>query len=155
MKADAFRRNFWLLDGLIGIVFGLWIGYELQLVADSGGFLFKEIFTAALIGAFSYFLAFVIGFSLSKKLQRIPSWVFISVLGSLFFAFNKYIVLYLIENWNSRESDSIIQYILQLLPQQIISFVFITILAAIPLGCMYLGTRLVIYCVEKLKPKIL
>ncbi len=62
MKVEDFKRNFWAFDGLTGIAFGLWIGRSLQLDADSGAFLFWNVLTAALIGAFSYFLALIVGF---------------------------------------------------------------------------------------------
>jgi len=151
MKVEDFKRNFWTFDGLIGIAFGLWIGYSLQLEADSGTFLFRSVLTAALIGAFSYFLALFAGFLLSKKFRKIPSWVYISVLGAVFFAFNKYVVLYLIKNWQYRESESVAEYILHFFLGQIISFIFISTYAALPLICVFLGIRLVIYYLKKLE----
>ena len=151
MKEDSFRRSFWIFDGLIGVAYGIWIGNTLQLVADSGEYLYEKVLTASLIGAFSYLTALFVGFLLSRKFRKIPSWLWMSVLGAMFFAFNKYVVWYLIENWNSRKSDSISEYLLWLMSERIASFSFITIFAALPLIIIFLAIRLSFYGFEKLR----
>jgi hypothetical protein len=61
MKRNAFVENFWLFNSLIGIVFGIWIAIEFQLLADSNEYILSKIITASLIGAFSYGLALILG----------------------------------------------------------------------------------------------
>ncbi len=100
MKEKTFSKSFWIFDGLIGTVFGFLIGRISQVTADSGEFLFKKVLTASLIGMFSYLLAFLVGFLFSGKFRKFPSWIWITILGAMLFAFNKYIVWYLMENCN-------------------------------------------------------
>lgn len=151
MKGNVFRQNFWTLDGLIGVLFGLWIGRSFQLIADSGEYISRKVLIAILIGAFSYVLALFVGFLFSKRYQKVPSWLWITVLGAIFFSFNKYAIWYLIENWNTRKSDNILEHTFVLFPQQMVSVIFISAFLIILLSSAFLSVRMIIYCFSKLK----
>lgn len=154
MKANVYTQNFWFFDGLLGITFGFWLGRESQIFADSGEYLPEKVLVATLIGIFSYILAICTGFLLSKKFQQIPSWIWITVLESIFFAFSKYIVLYLMENRNGGESEKLMEYFIRMIPQQIESFVVISVIAMIPLILFFLAIRFVFYFIKQFSVKI-
>lgn len=154
MKASAFRRNIWSLDGLVGILFGFWIGYVFQLEADSSSYLPDKILVASLIGGISYLLALFIGLMVRRRFQII-SYLWISISGAMFFAFNKYVIWYLIENYRYSKSTSVSGYILQLLPQQTGSFLIVWVFTLILLLFLFLSIRSAIYAFEKLKPKMI
>lgn len=154
MKANVYTQNFWFFDGLLGIAFGFWLGRESQIFADSGEYLPEKVLVATLIGLFSYVLAVFAGFLLSKKFQQIPSWIWITVLGAIFFAFSKYVVLYLIENRNIGESEKLMEYILLMIPQRIESFVAISVISMIPLILFFLAIRFVFYFIKQFSVKI-
>jgi len=153
MKANAFRRSLWLFDGLVGIIFGFWIGRTLQLEADSGDYLPNKILAASLIGVFSYLLALLVALTVKKRFQII-SYIWISILGGMLFAFNKYIIWYLIENWSYSKSHSVLEYVIQLLPRQIVSFSFIWAFTSFLSFFIFLLIRLFIYCFERLRLKL-
>ena len=109
------RRNHWYLNLLGMIASGLFVGYERQVIADSGDRFLDKIIVSMFIAGSSYLLAFLL-FPKRETVYKIPSWVLMGVLGSAICFLNLHVIKYSIDNWGYRKSDSVAEYMLAHLP---------------------------------------
>jgi hypothetical protein len=87
-------------SNLIGaITTGLFIGYERQIIADSGQVFPNKILTSILIATGSYFLAFLL--CNKRTIYHLPDWSLIAVFGSVICFFSLHVIKYSIDNWNA------------------------------------------------------
>lgn len=74
-----FKKDLWILDLIISLIFNVFIGY----------FLFRDSMTGErdwiiiLYGTTAYFITFVLAFYLQKKSMWIRSWMWLGIVGAL------------------------------------------------------------------------
>jgi hypothetical protein len=119
------RRNYWYLNLLGMLASGLFIGYERQVTADSGDRFLDKILVSMFIADGSYLLAFLL-FPKRETVYKVPSWVLMAVLGSAICFLNLHVIKYSIDNWGYRKSDSVIEYMVDHLPDMGMGFLIIT-----------------------------
>jgi hypothetical protein len=140
VKSES-RIRYWYLDLLGMIASGLFIGYFRQHVADSGQSHPDEILKSMSIGGCAYLLGFII---LMKRemFWRVPYWVTLAIAGSAVCSFSLHIVKYAVDNWAYRKSDSVVRYLLWLLPDMaegfIVSIIFYSLIALCIIGVIRL-----------------
>lgn len=141
----VFKKNFWLLDLVASMVFGVVVGYALQLIADSGERLPEQLVLAAVIGGSSYFLAYLLSLPLRGRFRKIPSWVWLGVGGSFLFALGKGVVIFAIKSWDRSLSQTSTEQFVSLLPFMVPSTLFIFILVILPLLPLLIILRVLLY----------
>jgi hypothetical protein len=149
---EFFKKDYWLLDAPVGIVFGLLVGYEWQRTADSSEINTDKLIISMLIGGFSYLLIFVLSFFL-KEFRKFPSWFCIGVIGSVLFVFNKAVIEYFIDNLSYKEmmKMSWSQYLSATIFDMALSFLLLSIIYAFILSLFLLSFRLPIFLFNGLK----
>ena len=124
-----FLKNYWGIDFLAGMIFSVMFGRFIQIAADSGEKDIGKIASSILIAGFSYSVFYLVSLFTKLKQSRYPSWLFIGVGGSIFYAFNRMIVYFLIVNWDSPgHSANLFEYLVRLLPLVLNNFVWASIL---------------------------
>lgn len=122
---------------------GLLIGYERQLLADSGQYDFNKVFVSMLIAGSSYMLAFVL-FHRSQSL-RVPSWILVSVVGSILCFLNLHVIKFVIDNWSNGNTFNLKNYIIGFfIITPIYSFIALIIVGTIH----YVGKFIIKYVFE-------
>ena len=95
MKDFIFSRNHFILDLLLSVPFGTYLGYWSWLSADSEGHHPEGLYRAALVGAASFLTAFLLSFFFQYKFRLFPSFLLIVILGPLFFGISYRGMIYL------------------------------------------------------------
>jgi hypothetical protein len=72
------------MDFLFSVSFGAYIGYAIQLSADSGGKYPEKLMGSTIVGLCSFLLAFISAALIGLKFKALPSWLLLSALGPLF-----------------------------------------------------------------------
>jgi hypothetical protein len=141
------RRDYnWFLN-LLGLgTSGILIGIYWQRLADSGEVNLRKIIITSSISTLSYVVSFLLIDWLRSPSKPYP-WLFAVALGSVLCSLNLRIIKFLIDNWQYRESDSILSYIGETLAYTGSSFVlnaavFIVVALIITSGILILGRQL-------------
>jgi hypothetical protein len=104
---NNYKISFFDFIGVIAS--GLLIGYERQLLADSGQYNSNKVFVSMPIAGGSYLLAFVLFHR--SQLLRVPSWIIISLFGSILCFLNLHVVKYAVDNWSYGKGVDLEHYI--------------------------------------------
>src|SRR5437762_2893101 len=110
------KKSLWSLDAMASVSFGAYLGYELQVEAESGDTHLNRILLSAFIGGISYLLAYAASFILRKRIARVPSWLWLVIVGSMIFAFGNAVVIFSVISWNPNLGLTIPEYVRGLLP---------------------------------------
>ena len=119
---DTFFKSNLLIEAIICVGFGLFTGYVSQIEADSGDYIPESIYRSVLAGGLSYFFATFVAWAAHLRFRKFPTWVLLGMVGTIFWAFTRCVVLYYITNLYLKGSSSAGQYFLQLLPDMLIRF---------------------------------
>lgn len=94
MTHSIIRKNLPLLDILVSAAFGAYIGYTVQLSADSGNSVPDKLTGSLLVGLCSFLAASLIALVVSFKFKSIPSWLllafsapFLFIIGLMFWRY--------------------------------------------------------------------
>lgn len=102
MSDFGLKANCWKIDLVTSVCLGVLFASVMLNETYSGGEVpsttEKVLWNSA--AAASYVLAFVVGYPLSKIFRYIPSWIWLSVIGSFLFAFFNATVLFAVANWD-------------------------------------------------------
>ena len=145
MKEFIFKSKYWTFDLITCICFGLYFGRFMQIEADSGESHPDKFFWSMFTGAISYILAFFLAIVLRNKTVKMPSWVWLGVLGSIIFAFNNGVVSFFITTWTLKQSRSITEYFWWLFPTMFSKFISGIIIFIFLVLIMIFTVRSVIY----------
>lgn len=137
--------SFWTFDVFVSVLAGTYLGYVIQIEADSGDIFYEEILRSTLFGLTSYLLAFIVGFLLRNRFPKITSWMWMGILGSIIFAFNLCFINYLIENFVSKGQRSFTEYFIWLLPTMVMKFIGSVIIDTLLLLITIFAARLLVY----------
>ena len=85
MMQSIIRKNLPLLDILVSAAFGAYIGYTVQLSADSGDSFPDKLTGSLLVGLCSFLGASVVALLVSFKFKSIPSWLLLAFLAPFLF----------------------------------------------------------------------
>jgi len=114
-----FRNSYWLLDVVVCSALGGLLGYILQLETssdseDPGSLLLL----GTVVGVFSYVVAGAVGFGLSRKTWRLPSWLWVLSIGTALFVIGHAAVLVAWKGVNPNDPATT--------TQQMVSFIFVS-----------------------------
>jgi H+/Cl- antiporter ClcA len=123
-------RSYWYLDLLGMIISGLVIGYEAQIIADSGGFNQDDIIQSMFASSIAYLIGFLI-FSVfvnTTRFWHIPRWILMAITGSIFCFLSLHVIKFAFDNWQYKEFNSISnsQYFLMVLGNLIQGIIIIS-----------------------------
>src|SRR5215468_5559648 len=116
MTEFVLKKSIWTVDTIVSIGFGAYLGYELQVEADSAERHLNRILLSTFVGGISYLLAYAASFVLRKRIARIPSWLWLGIVGSIIYAFANATVTFSIIGWNPKMGLTIPAYVIGLLP---------------------------------------
>ena len=79
----SYYNRFYKIITLISVLTaGLYVGYDRQIIADSGDLNLQKVYISVFIGGVSYLIGFLFLFW-KDSFFKVPNWIFIIFLGSL------------------------------------------------------------------------
>lgn len=137
---EVFVVSSWKFDLISSLLFSLIFGWFIQIAADSGQRAPLKVLFSIVICGLSFVLIYALSILVNQDKIKTPSWIWIGVLGSVVYAFNRQVVVYLYHNWQFRQSDSIGQYLSWVLPSAAYAFIVSCFLFTfLDLGCIFAG----------------
>jgi hypothetical protein len=135
MKDFFFRKNLFLLDLTVSIVFGAYLGRYMQLAADSGEHHPDKLIGSLLVGGFSFLLAFAVSWIASFKFSKSLGWLVLLFGGPLFFAISSRAVMFI----QGERAFSTIEF----LRNDLQTYLMLALLLAIPFFVILMVSRII------------
>lgn len=131
MKDFVFKKDQWLLDLAVCASFGVFFGYVGQVEADSEGTHPEGVVLATFIGGFSYVLVYLTAIPFRERIKRVPSWVWLGVVGSILKAFGIGAIVFAVKSWDPNRSLSVPQHLSRLVPYMMGNIMFLSIVFSV------------------------
>jgi len=145
-------RRYWYVDLTIILFYSAFIGYEIQRTADSGEIRTDKIMQTLLYSIMSYLLGFAIAALWSRRKLQPPYWLTASVLGSVAFAFAYGVWLFVLRSSNdTNEAVLLIESETGFLVGRV---VLLALFFTLPLSCILLATRGVLFLLRYLNERM-
>lgn len=101
------QKTFPVLDLVSALLVGLYIGYERQRGADSGGIYPQKIIISMAIADSAYLFGYLFTYKIGlRTIARIPLWVQVAVRGSFFCALLLNCIYFIAYNWDYIQEHS-------------------------------------------------
>lgn len=147
----ALSKNNWLK--LFGVLFGATIvAYLAQTIADSGTFIYKEVFHKIIIANFSYLIPFFI-FNKRKCSREVLTWILLAVFGTVINTISITVYEGYFDYW-ANYANGILNFT-ELL-QDYLKILVLRLLILVPIvSIIFLSTAISFYFILKLVDKVL